>query len=299
MVIRFTVSAAEDGQRLDAVVSAHLDGASRRATRTAFAAGRVLCDGHHVSKGQRATAGSIVEVLEQVAPRPLPASQPLTIVYETEELVIVDKPWGQPTVSRDSDAVESLAAQLLERYPNTRGIGFRPEESGLVSRLDTATSGLVICAKSPEAFAALRSPRPDAKLTKTYDAIVHWGDDLRAGPIECELGPHKTNPRKVAVGKAIRGKPVTTRTELLEIQHWGQFALLTLRLTRGYRHQIRAHLALLGHPLVGDTLYGGSSDFPRHALHAQRVTWLGTDALPSFDVAVPLAADLTELLGRR
>jgi 23S rRNA pseudouridine1911/1915/1917 synthase len=155
-----------------------------------------------------------------------------------------------------------------------------------------------VCAKSKTAFAALRSPSPATAFSKIYSAVVHWSDTLRPGPIECELGPHQGNARKVAVGKAIRGKPVKTRTEVIDVQRHGELALLTLRIQRGYRHQLRAHLAWQGHPLIGDTLYGGPAGHPRQALHSQRVTWLGSTALESFDVSLPLAADLTELLAR-
>lgn len=298
MVTRFTVSEAEHGQRLDQVVATHLDGASRRVLRSAFAAGRVLCNGQLATKGQAASAGAAIELLDAEGPRAARAAGPLRIVYETDQVVVVDKPAGQPTTSSDADDVESLAAQLSTRYPQTEGIGFRPSESGLLGRLDTQTSGLLVCAKSKLAFAALQAPSSVTAFSKIYSAVVPWSEDLRPGAIECELGPKKGNPRKVAVGKAIRGKPMRTRTEVLDVQRHGALALLTLRIYRGYRHQIRAHLAWQGHPLIGDTLYGGAPAHPRQALHSQRVTWLGNATLDGFDVSLPLAPDLIALLSR-
>jgi 23S rRNA pseudouridine1911/1915/1917 synthase len=301
-VASFVATRAHDGRRLDKLVGEALPTLSRTQLQELFAGGLVHVDGQPAAKGQLARTGQRVEVLDPLESST--TSRPaLGVVYETDAVVIVDKPPGQPSAPRFDRDGASVASALLEAYPNMEGIGFSPGDAGLLSRLDTDTSGLLLAAKAIEAFRELRADTIQAsgRLSKGYLALVSGGCDLQPSSIEVELGPHVRNRRKVATGSHIRGTAKPAKTQILSVQPGASVSVVTLSVARAYRHQVRVHLAHVGWPLLGDELYGGARHpaLTRHALHAHRLTWSGGTYVDPFDVSLPLADDLLAVVSPR
>jgi 23S rRNA pseudouridine1911/1915/1917 synthase len=175
-------------------------------------------------------------------------------------------------------------------------IGYRPSEAGLLHRLDTHTSGLLLAARTHDAFTALQRALRDGAIEKRYYALVKSDPGLHARAIDLALAPHPKNRRKVAVARA-GGKSAQTRISIAKRgKHW---TLLDVSVDHAYRHQIRVHLSAIGFPLAGDVLYGGARLAElghRHALHAHLIGIPAGDAWPAFAAKSPLPDTLTQLL---
>jgi 23S rRNA pseudouridine1911/1915/1917 synthase len=298
--ITFVVTRAEDGERVDKLVAGHAASGGRRKVAELFQRGAVRIGGRVVKKGTVAREGEAVTVQLTEAIRPEPDA-PLSVRLETRDVVIVDKPAGRPTApARDGDA-GTLAAALLGRYPEMAGVGYRAREPGLLHRLDTETSGLVIAARSERAFTTLRAALSEGRIHKRYLAIVAAVDLPASGVVETPLAPDPRDGRRVAIPPrtapdAGPGRPRVTRFRTLRIA--GPWALVEVDVSHAYRHQVRVHLASIGHPIAGDALYGGplaELAGERHALHASYVAWAGDDVVGPFAVESPLPDDLTAL----
>jgi 23S rRNA pseudouridine1911/1915/1917 synthase len=241
--------------------------------------------------------GEVVEVQGQWggAPPPEPDA-PLRIVLERADLVVVDKPAGQPTAPLGELGPGTLAGALLGRYPEMLSVGYRAREPGLLHRLDTPTSGLVIAARCAPVFAALREALSRERLHKRYLAIVEDKDVPDAGVIERPLLPDPGSGRvRVAELGEADARPRVTRFRTLERR--GPWALLEVTAPRAYRHQVRVHLASEGWPIAGDRDYGGSGALVgRHALHASHVSWAGDEHVAAFSADSPLPVELRAFL---
>lgn len=295
------VTPADAGQRLDQFVLARLPGYGRRAATRLFEEGRVEIDGNPGKKGMRLRAGQRVSVR---VPGHVPLqAQPelfLDLRLVRTDLVVVDKPAGMPSGAVRSGDRDTLAAALLGRFPEMRGVGFNEHEPGLVHRLDTFTSGLLLAARSQEVFGVLRDALVRGQLSKRYAAVVVDRDVPASCSIDAPLEPHRTNRRKVSVlpDDSRDGRLAVTRFSVVRRQRG--LALLDVSVGAAYRHQIRAHLASRGWPIVGDTLYGAEPCAElapgRHALHACYMRCTGS-RVPDFEVESPLPSDMVELLG--
>jgi 23S rRNA pseudouridine1911/1915/1917 synthase len=299
-MITFFVTGTEDGERVDKLVAEHAHSGGRRKTAELFERGAVRIGGRVVKKGAVAREGDAITVQLAEAIRPEPDA-PLVVRLETRDLVIADKPAGLPTApARDGDA-GTLAGALLGRYPEMAGVGYRAREPGLLHRLDTETSGLVIAARSPRAFTTLRAALSEGRLHKRYLAIVAADQLPESGVIETPLSPHPGDGRRVAVPPRTAPDVDGTRlrvTRFRTVQIAGPWALVEVDVSRAYRHQVRVHLAHIGHPIAGDALYGGPEAElagERHALHASYVAWAGDDVVAPFAAESPLPADLAAL----
>jgi 23S rRNA pseudouridine1911/1915/1917 synthase len=296
-VVSFRVAEAEAGQRLDKLVTRRVGSGGRRKVAELFEKGAVRLGGRIARKSALAHAGD--EVTVRMAPllRPEP-ELPLDVRLETDLVVVLNKPAGQPTVpARDGDG-GTLAGALLARYPEMANVGYRAREPGLLQRLDTGTSGLLVAARSAAAFAALRSALGEGRLEKRYLAVVLAEGLPARGRVETPLAPDPQDGRRVSVPRAggAREKVRVTAFETLRVA--GPWALVQVEARHAYRHQVRVHLASIGHPIAGDGLYGGPAaplGPGRHALHASYVAWSGDDAVPAFAVDCPLPADLSAL----
>jgi 23S rRNA pseudouridine1911/1915/1917 synthase len=289
------VTETENGVRLDRLLVTHVPGLGRKRARELFAEGRVTLNGRRSKAGVPAKTGDTVAVELDAPGVAAEAEQPLDVRYESAEVVIVEKPAGQPTAPIRPDEVGTLANAVAARYPKTLGVGHQPREPGLLHRLDTQTSGLVIVALSPRAFETLNRAMGTERLTKRYLAIVE-GNLAGEGSIDWPLGPDPTKKGRVAAYPTPpRGYFREATTHFRVISERGGRKLVELQVARAFRHQVRAHLAALGAPLVGDALYGGPP-FPeggeRHALHASYVAWAGDPTLPSFRVESGLPDDM-------
>jgi 23S rRNA pseudouridine1911/1915/1917 synthase len=298
----FTVTAEDAGKRLDKLVAERAE-LGRRRVAEIFASGSVRVGGKRVVKGEPARVGDEVVVEIAIDDRPKPETNaPLEVRFETRELVVVSKPAGQPSAPLRGES-GTLAGALLARYPEMEEVGHSPREPGLLHRLDTQTSGLVVAARTREAFQGLHRALREGEMQKRYLAIVEGKGLEESGSIEAPIGPDRRNPRRVLVGEIALGdsrRPLRNAvTRFRVIGHDQQWALLELDVSRAFRHQIRAHLASIGHPIAGDAVYGGTS-VPelgtRHALHASYVGWAGDESIPGFAVTEPLPDDLAILM---
>ncbi len=241
------------GERADAAI-AKLLGFSRTFAADVAERGGVSVDGLVVGKSDRLPAGAWLEVSWEAkeAPRIEPVSVPdLGIVYDDDDLVVVDKPVGvaaHPSVGWTGPTVLGALA----------GAGFRistsgaSERAGIVHRLDAGTSGLMVVAKSERAYTELKRQFHDREVDKIYHAVVQGHPDPLAGTIDAPIGRHPGASWKFAV--TTDGKPSVTHYETLEA--FPSASLLEVHLETGRTHQIRVHMAAQRHPCVGDAMYG-------------------------------------------
>lgn len=312
--MKVTITELDAGTRLDKLLVQLLPGLGRAGAKRLFAEGRVRVlaagrsgAGRRASKGDVAAAGEVIEIdvdPSEAGGAAVPdPDAPLEVVLERDDLVVVNKPAGVPTAPLDPGERGTLANALVARYPEMASIGFSPREPGLCHRLDTDTSGLVLAARTKDAFAALSVALREGRLDKRYLLICQIGDLPEMGSIEVPLAPHPKDrkrvypcihPRDVA-----RYAPRPAATMYKRVRQSGLWELVEARAPKALRHQIRAHFAAVGHPLAGDVLYGGPAveGLNRHALHAHYIGWGGNDTVPAFVVTSPLPADMTALIG--
>lgn len=294
--LSFVIAPDEAGLRLDQIVVRHVSSLGRRGVAELFRRGAVRSDGRISKKGDRVEPGRTITVVRGDATpiRPEPEA-PLDVRLERSDVVVVRKPAGQPTAPIKLGETGTLAGALLGHYPELLGVGHQSREPGLLHRLDTQTSGLLVAARSAPVFEHLWRALSEGRMNKSYLAIVESRDLAESGVVEAALEPDPSDPRRVRVAtpREARGRPsITTWRRVLSKE---RFALVEATASHAYRHQVRVHLASIGHPIAGDPLYGGPS-VPelgaRHALHASRVAWDGDDDVPAFNVEDPLPDDL-------
>ncbi|RYZ08590.1 MAG: RluA family pseudouridine synthase [Myxococcales bacterium] len=298
--LRGRVSAELHERRADDAVLKTFPGFSRQEVRQLFEDGRVRADGKRLKKGERVQRGQELAVDAPSAPIAPDASIPLQVLFESADYVIADKPAGLPTAPLARTQNRSLAAALLARYPELLGVGFRPREPGLVHRLDTETSGVVLAARSEEAFRAARAAFESHGFEKRYLAVTLNGVP-QAGIIETVLGPDSADPRRVrAFLEPPEGYSKACVTRYRALERGARFTLVELSVERAFRHQIRAHLAHIGFPIAGDALYGGPPApelLARHALHGSYIAWAGDARRAGFRAEAALPAELRALVG--
>ena len=296
-VFEFEVTPAEEGQRLDRILVQRLPGVGRKGAAELVRRGDVRVDGRRAVKAEQPAAGAHVAVRLPEEAAAVPEAGPLEVLLERADLVVVDKPAGQPSaVLRGTDR-GTLVNALLARYPEMAGVGFGAREPGLLHRLDTQTSGVLVAARHAESFAGLRSAFESGALHKTYLAVVEAERIDDGGIVSESLGPHPKNRRKVVTCPADSPGARPARSEYRVAERCGRWALVEVSAPRAYRHQVRVHLASLGAPIAGDLLYGGVDVGlgERHALHASSVAHTGSVPEP-FSVSSPLPPDLDRLL---
>jgi 23S rRNA pseudouridine1911/1915/1917 synthase len=262
------------GERVDAGLSKLL-GFSRSFAATVAEAGGVSLDGRTVDKSDRLVAGAWLEVEWRPvnAPTVVPTAVPdLGIVYDDDDLVVVDKPVGvaaHPSVGWDGPTVLGALAAGGFRVA-TSGAA---ERAGIVHRLDAGTSGLMVVAKSERAYTELKRQFHDREVSKIYHAVVQGHPDPLAGTIDAPIGRHPGSSWKFAV--TADGKPSVTHYETLEAFRGA--SLLEIHLETGRTHQIRVHMAAQRHPCVGDAMYGADPTMSarlgltRQWLHAMKL----------------------------
>jgi 23S rRNA pseudouridine1911/1915/1917 synthase len=278
-----TVPEAAQGQRLDRWLCDSLPGLSRASARRLIDDGEVRLNTRRTRAGQRIAAGDRVTVPEQAGPNVARAEPELElrVCYEDAHLIAVDKPAGMPCHPLRPGERGTLAGALLARYPELAGVGYSAAEPGIVHRLDTDTSGLVLAARDPLTFTRLRAQLEGEQLDKRYLALCA-GAPVAPSVQHAWLSARGPSVR-VALEPFSAALPITTEllvataTGIAAALHGGAtrdvFSLVELRVHRARRHQIRAHLAVLGHPLAGDTRYGGPAlpGLTHHFLHASEV----------------------------
>ncbi len=313
-MIKFAVNEEQAGVRLDKLVNQAVPALGRAGAKRLFEDGKVRVHvavaerGRRVSKGDVAKAGDVVSIdvapEEQSQVAAADPALPIVVVLETDKVLVFDKPAGQPSAPLEPGEIGTLANALVARYPECAGIGFSPREPGLCHRLDTETSGLLMAARTKAAFDVLTKAIKEERIDKRYLLVCSAADLPESGTIEIPLAPHPKDRRRVLPcvhpRDVVRNAPRPARTTYVKISEHGGYALVEARAGKALRHQIRAHFAALGHPLVGDTLYGGQTveGLSRHALHASLISWGGDAVVPAFTVTSPLPPDIGALVGQ-
>jgi 23S rRNA pseudouridine1911/1915/1917 synthase len=270
-VIEESVPAALADQRLDRVVAMIAD-VSRSVAADLVESGAVRVDGHEtlVGRGRVAQGATITidmsRVVAPVAPQPDPSVE-FAVVHEDEDLIIVDKPAGLVVHPGAGTPDGTLVNGLLARYPELQGVG-EAERPGIVHRLDAGSSGLLAVARSPDALVALMSQFADHSAQRRYRALVWGHPEAVHGLIDAPIGRNRRDPLKMAV--TVDGRPSRTGYRVIAtFSEPDRTALLQCHLETGRTHQIRVHLSSIGHPLVGDRVYGErASPLDRPFLHA-------------------------------
>lgn len=293
-----TVDDAAGSLRLDTFLATALPRLPRRLVRRIILEGDVRVNGRPGAKGVRLRPGdriTLPDVPAALAPEPDLA---LPIVYADEHLVAIDKPGGVPSHALDPRQHGTAAAFVLARYPETAAVG-DPLAPGLVHRLDTGTSGLLLAARTPEAHASLRSALRARAVDKRYLALVAGrADELDGARLHTPLMHDPRDARRMApAAPDARSWPAVTEVRVLRSA--GGLTLVEARIPTGVTHQVRAHLAIAGHPVLNDLLYGGPrADLPaaRHALHATALTFPHPASNETIAIRLPLPSDLESLL---
>lgn len=297
------------GARLDKAMVTLFEGASRARVKRAVEAGEVRVNGHRGPKGGVVNAGDVIEVEQGLVaggdgPCVAEPDATLTELVATEAVLVLDKPAGQATAPLRDGETGTLANALVGHHPEVSPFGYSPREPGIVHRLDTETSGCVVAARTEAAFITLRAALQDERIQKEYLLVCLEENLPDQGSIEYPIANHPKDKKRVYPcihpRDVIRYAPRPAVTSFTVEKRAGRFALVRAHAARAVRHQIRAHFAALGHPLVGDALYGGEAvpGLGRHALHAARVSFDGNgEAKLAFDVTSPLPPDMASLLG--
>ena len=282
------------GPRLDQFLAGRETGLTRSQLHRLIVEGSVLLNGARSRPSQRVQPGDRVSLTEP-PPRRLdlvPQWMPLTMVYQDADIVVIDKPSGLSVHPGPGHPDHTLVNALLARCPDIQGIGgaIRP---GIVHRLDKDTSGLMMVAKTHQAHQALSAQIKDRQVTKGYLALTAGVLSSREGRIDAPIGRDPRHRKRMAV--VLGGRQAGTRYRVLETL--AGHSLLELYLETGRTHQVRVHLAYLGHPLLGDAVYGRSSPLlKRHFLHAHHLGFKHpvTEELVEFRSGLP--ADLASVV---
>jgi 23S rRNA pseudouridine1911/1915/1917 synthase len=265
------IAAGEDeGLRLDAFLAARGATLSRAAAQRLIEAGAVTVDGrprpknHRVAAGERITLAPAADEGGEAAPVP-----GFEVVYEDEDLLVVDKPAGLVTHPAPGHRGTTLAEALSGQIAG----GADPERAGIVHRLDRDTSGLLVVARTEEAYVELQRMMRAREITREYLALVKGHPDADSGTIDAPIGRDRAR-RTVMSTRTDRARGAVTHFEVIE--RLPRTALLNVRLETGRTHQIRAHLAAIGHPVCGDGAYGGAKcgkrlGLGRQFLHARKL----------------------------
>ncbi|HZH02491.1 MAG TPA: RluA family pseudouridine synthase [Myxococcaceae bacterium] len=270
----FQVGPEAEGSRLDLFVGERL-GLSRAKVKALIEAGAVSVDGRRAAKGVRVSPGQTVRVRTDAAPEEEPAlipdpGAPLTVLSVDDALVFMDKPAGRASHPLKPGERGTLANALAARYPECALASEEPREGGLCHRLDVETSGVIVAARTREAWTAVRAHFSARAVEKQYWALV-TGPLADEGEIELPLRHHPRHADRVepALNPALGGREALSHFRV--IGRSGDYSLVEVQISTGVLHQVRAHLAAIGAPVVGDTLYGGRPQelLSRFFLHAR------------------------------
>ena len=291
--LTFEVPESLSGARVDKILATLLD-ISRTEARALMESG-VIVDGAVAKPGDRVAAGSVIHT---PAPRPSPVlapeDVPFDVVIEDPSFLVVDKPPGVVVHPGAGRARGTLAAGLLGRYPELKGVG-QEARWGLIHRLDKETSGVLLVGRTAGAFAFLSSELKARRIQRFYVALVEGVLSIPTGTVDAPIGRDPARPIRRAV--VPEGKPARTHYEVVE--SFATSSLLNVRLETGRTHQIRVHLAAIDHPVSGDRVYGRpqtSARSPRAFLHASRIEFAHPIDGSAVKAEAPLPEDLSRVL---
>jgi 23S rRNA pseudouridine1911/1915/1917 synthase len=304
--MHFSAGPSDAGKRLDQMVHERLPEFSRSRIQDWIKQGRVRLNGGVERPSRAVREGDAIEVEPAEAPplHAVPEPIPLTILYEDADLVAIDKPAGMVVHSGAGVRTGTLVNALLHRYETLSGVGgaARP---GIVHRLDRFTSGVLLVAKNDAAHQSLAAQFAARKVEKVYLALVHGTVKTDSGRIDRPIA--RDPVRRIRMTARLReGRSAWTEYRVLRRfasgRSVGSFTLLEARIGTGRTHQIRVHLASIGHPIAGDTLYGapakveGHPPLGRYFLHAHRIRFRQPSTGAEISLESPLPAELEKWL---
>ena len=287
---RLTLTADRPGERADALLARLVPDLTRSAAQKLLERGAVTLNGGLVRKNDRPAPGDALEV---VLPDPepidlVPQDIPLDVVYEDGDVIVVNKPVGLVVHPAPGHPDGTLVNALLY-HCGTSLSGINGElRPGIVHRIDRDTSGLIIAAKNDRAHLALAAQLQDHSLARTYEAVAVGGLREDSGTVDAPIGRHPVDRKKMAVDRKNGREAITHWTVLAR---YPGYTHVECRLETGRTHQIRVHLASIGHPLLGDTVYGAKKPVPGLAgqcLHARRLRFVHPSTGEPVELECPL-----------
>ena len=287
---RLEFTADRTGERCDQFLARTVPELTRSGAQKLLEDGAVECGGEPVKKNRKTIPGEVY-IVALPAPAPveaLPQNIPLDVAYEDEDVIVVNKPVGMVVHPAAGHPDGTLVNALLYHCENSlSGINgkLRP---GIVHRIDRDTSGLIIAAKNDGAHLSLAGQLEDHSLYREYHAIAVGGFREDGGTVDAPIARRPADRKRMAVDRE-RGKRAVTHWEVLE--RYSGYTYLKCRLETGRTHQIRVHLASLGHPLLGDTVYGAKKPYPGLAgqcLHAKKLSFAHPRTGRRVEVECPL-----------
>ena len=293
-----TLTADREGERLDAFLARSVPDLTRSAAQKLLEDGAVTLSGRPGKKNDRTVVGIEVSVtLPQPEPLDvLPQNIPLDVVYEDDDVIVVNKPVGMvvhPAPGHpDGTLVNALLYHCGSSLSGINGV-LRP---GIVHRIDRDTSGLIIAAKNDRAHLALAAQLQDHTLARVYEAVAVGSLKEDSGTVDAPIGRHPVDRKKMAVDRK-NGRPAVTHWSVLA--RYPGYTRVECRLETGRTHQIRVHMASIGHPLLGDVVYGSKKPFPGLAgqcLHAKWLRFLHPSTGEPVEVECPLPQWFTDVL---
>ena len=288
--IHLTPAPEDAGTRIDCFLASHLDGVTRSAAQKLLEGGAVQVNGKAVAKNYKLTGRETLSVTLPEAEEAdlIPQDIPLDVVYEDADVIVVNKPSGLVVHPAPGHSDGTLVNALLYHCGNSlSGVGGE-KRPGIVHRIDRDTSGLIIAAKNDAAHLFLSAQLADHTLARTYEAICtgNFRDD--AGTVDAPIGRHPVDRKKMAVDRK-NGREAVTHWSVLA--RYPGYTHVECRLETGRTHQIRVHLASIGHPLLGDTVYGSKKPWPGLAgqcLHARRLRFVHPSTGEPLELECPL-----------
>ena len=292
-----TILTQESAERIDALLARSLPGLTRSAAQRLLAQGAVTKDGAPVKKNYRTVPGdTFVVTLPDAAPSELVAQDlPLDVVYEDDDLIVVNKPRGMvvhPAPGHeDGTLVNALLAHCGESLSGVGG----ERRPGIVHRIDKDTSGLLVAAKNDFAHLALSAQLADHTMARTYEAVVCGNLRDDAGTVDAPIARDSRDRKRMAVVPG--GRRAVTHWEV--IARYPGYTHVRCRLETGRTHQIRVHMAYLGHPILGDTVYGAKKAVPGltgQCLHAVGLQFIHPRTKELVSLTCPLPEEFTAML---
>ena len=270
------IEATESAERIDALLARSVEGLTRSAAQRLLEQGAVTLGGRPVKKNHRTSPGERYEVVlpEPEPAAPAPENIPLDVRYEDDDLIVVNKPRGMVVHPAPGHPDGTLVNALLYHCGDSlSGVGGE-KRPGIVHRIDKDTSGLLIAAKNDFAHLALSAQLSDHSLARTYEAVVIGNLRDDAGTVNAPIGRHPTDRKRMAVTQK-NSREAVTHWEVLA--RYPGYTHIRCRLETGRTHQIRVHMAHIGHPLAGDMVYGRKKPelgLEGQCLHARELTFV-------------------------
>jgi len=293
--MEFVISDIQQGRRLDVVLAETSKPLKSRANiQRSIRAGLISIDGiTTIRSSTKVISGQIIRVKppkDYLAPAITPSELSLNIVFEDDDIAIIDKPSGMVVHSGAGHLTDTMADAAVTRWPKISSVG-DTDRPGIVHRLDRDTSGLLIIALNPTAYNNLTLMIKKHEIERIYTALVHGHPKSSTGTIDAPIGRDPHHRTRQAVNED--GRPALTHYEV--IREIGQFSFIKVRLETGRMHQIRVHMTAIGHPIAGDQTYGkrqGIANLSRQFLHASKLTFNHPISSEKISVTSKLPDDL-------